>query len=139
MALNAQDSLKLLVNEFVQVNESTCEIDHNGNKRWFNADGELHRTDGPAYVRFNGTKQWHQNNLLHRTDGPAIEFINGAKHWFQSGDRHRLDGPAVEYVDGRKLFFVRGKHCDTFKEYFDAIPKENREAALLLIAEFDCL
>ena len=94
--------------------ESTCEIDHLGNKRWFNSDGKLHRLDGPA-----------------------VEYADGYKAWYRNDKLHRVDGPAIEYPSGRKEFYVRGKRCYTFKEFFDAIPKENREAALLLIAEFE--
>ena len=43
----------------------------------------------------------------------------------------------VEYADGEKEFYVRGEYCKTFKQFFDAIPEENREAALLFIAEFE--
>ena len=95
------------------MNESTCRTDRHGNKYWENEEGELHRTDGPA-----------------------IEFSNGSKFWYQNGKRHREDGPAVEYANGEKEFWVRGKCCITFKEFFDATPKENREAALFLIVEF---
>ena len=33
--------------------------DSNGNKIWRNSAGQLHRTDGPAIERANGTKEWY--------------------------------------------------------------------------------
>ena len=71
--------------------------------------GQLHRLDGPAIERSNGTKYWYQNNKLHRLDGPAIEWAEGGKEWFQNDQLHRLDGPAVEYADGRKEWRLEGE------------------------------
>ena len=48
---------------------------------------KLHRIDGPAYERFNGTKFWYQNGLLHRINGPAEEYSNGKKYWWIEGKR----------------------------------------------------
>ena len=53
-----------------------------GTRRYYNNAGHLHRTDGPAIERANGTKYWYQNGDLHRTDGPAIEWANGGKAWY---------------------------------------------------------
>jgi hypothetical protein len=33
-----------------------------------NEKGELHRTDGPAVVRLDGSREWYLNGKLHRTD-----------------------------------------------------------------------
>ena len=116
--------------------ETFCRTDRYGNKYWENKEGQCHRTDGPAVEYVDGMKHWYQNDEPHRTDGPAIEYANGSKDWYQNGVLHRTDGPAVERVNGKKEFHVRGIPCTTFKEFFDAIPKENREASLLLINEF---
>ena len=35
-----------------------CELDKNGDKTWKNSAGQLHRADGPAIERANGTKEW---------------------------------------------------------------------------------
>ena len=86
----------------------------------------------------SGDKYWrNKEGQFHRDDGPAIELPNGKKEWYQNGELHHIDGPAVEYADGEKEFYVRGEYCKTFKQFFDAIPEENREAALLFIAEFE--
>jgi hypothetical protein len=85
------------------------EIASDGTKQWKNANGHLHRLDGPAIEWADGDKHWYQNGQLHRTDGPASERADGDKHWFQNGQRHRLDGPAVEWADGSKEWYINGK------------------------------
>jgi hypothetical protein len=45
----------------------------------------LHRVDGPAIERANGTKYWYIHDQLHRTDGPAVEYANGTKEWYIKG------------------------------------------------------
>ena len=57
------------------------EIDKYGNKKWYNKDKQLHRTDGPAVEYSVGTKVWYLNGKSHRTDGPAIEYADGTKVW----------------------------------------------------------
>ena len=59
-----------------------CKIDHWGIKRYYNAEGKLHREDGPAIECVNGDKYWWINNELHREDGPAIEYAEGNKYWY---------------------------------------------------------
>ncbi len=78
-------------------------IDFNGNKRWYNKNGKLHRLDGPAIEDAEG-KYWYLNGKRHREDGPAIEWVDGDKSWYLNGKRHREDGPAVVWaeVDGTK-------------------------------------
>ena len=110
--------------------ESTPATDGNGDTLWFTAEGQLHRTDGPAIERADGgrfwyvdgqlhrtdgpacevddDRQWWVNGQLHRTDGPAIEIANGYRAWFLHGQRHRSDGPAVERADGSKEWWVDG-------------------------------
>ena len=66
----------------------------------------LHREDGPALEKVDGSMHWYNNGLLHRTDGPAVyipyEYFNHGKltkspitKWYIDGKLHRLDGPAV--------------------------------------------
>ena len=54
----------------------------NGDKHWFNQNGQYHRLDGPAIERLNGYKAWFQNDQLHRLDGPSVEYPNGNKYWY---------------------------------------------------------
>ena len=133
--------------------ELIAEIDSFGNKTWKNKDGHLHRLDGLALERSNGSKEWYQNGCLHRLDGPAIECANGDKYWYQNDLLHRLDGPAVERANSEKLWYKNGllhrldgpaieranvgkewwkngrrfKNKDTF---FRALTKKEKEAAL---------
>ena len=62
------------------------EIDKWGTKQWYNKKGQLHRTDGPAVVYADGTKQWWQNDERHRTDGPAVVYADGTEIWFINGE-----------------------------------------------------
>jgi hypothetical protein len=76
---------------------------------YYNNDNQLHREDGPAVERADGTKRWYINDKLHRIDGPAVEYPNGSKIWYQNDKRHRIDGPAVEDADGTKIWWINGQ------------------------------
>ena len=71
-------------------------------------EGELHRENGPALERADGTKAWHFNGKLHRENGPAVEYANGSKVWYINDKLHRENGPAVEYADGTKEWYING-------------------------------
>ena len=79
-----------------------------GTVEYRDAQGQLHRLDGPAREWADGTKSWRVNGLLHRLDGPAFEEANGTKWWYVNGLLHRLDGPAVEGASGTKWWYVNG-------------------------------
>jgi len=64
---------------------STMTTDTQGNKAWRNAEGQLHREDGPAFEFPDGTKSWHRNGQYHREDGPACEYSSGTKSWYLNG------------------------------------------------------
>ena len=64
--------------------KSICEIDSCGDKFWY-LNGKLHREDGPAIERVDGTKKWLLNNKYHREDGPAAEYVDGSKFWYYYG------------------------------------------------------
>ena len=57
-------------------------IDNEGNKLWYDSQGEFHRDEGPAQEIANGTKFWYKHGLRHREDGPAVELADGTKHWW---------------------------------------------------------
>jgi hypothetical protein len=88
---------------------STMTIDRAGRKTWHNQQGQLHRTDGPAVERADGTKAWCLSDQLHRTDGPAYEGANGHKEW---------------WVDGQPL---------TFTEWVDRVTNTEQARTLLLL------
>jgi len=87
--------------------ESNLTIDENGNKRWRNKNGKLHRVGGPA-----------------------VETTNGAKYWYQNGRRHRIDGPAFEYANGNKDWLLRDKFYRNKEDFFKALTDEEKEIAL---------
>ena len=57
-----------------------------GTRFYYNTNGQLHRTDGPALEYADGSKSWYQNGEYHRTDGPAIEWFNGHFEWWVNGE-----------------------------------------------------
>ena len=70
-----------------------------------NAQGEKHRTTGPAVVYCNGEQRWYQNGVLHREDGPAIVYPDGNQRWYRNGRLHRTDGPASIF-NGKSYWFL---------------------------------
>ena len=103
------------INKTVQANEEPNYdvklVEEDKTSYYKSIDGvhKLHRLDGPAVERTDGTKEWYQSGQRHRLDGPAIEYTSGKKEWYQNGQRHRLDGPAVEYASGSKEWFQKGQ------------------------------
>ena len=74
------------------------------------ASGELHRDDGPALLRRDGTEEWYKHGKLHREDGPAIEGgASAGEQWYLNGQRHREDGPAVDQPDGHQSWWRHGQ------------------------------
>ena len=63
------------------------EIDKFGTRRYYNSANQLHRTGGPAVIRWSGTKEWWQDGELHRIDGAAIEYADGDAWWYINGER----------------------------------------------------
>jgi hypothetical protein len=92
-----------------EVGMSTPQTDKYGNREWRNSEGELHRTDGPAVERADGSREWYLNGLLHREDGPARELANSRRAWYQNGQLHRTDGPAVEWASGTRMWCRNGQ------------------------------
>ena len=84
------------------------EINKNGNRLWKNEEGKLHRDNGPAIERSDGTKQWWVNEKKHREDGPAMEWADGTKCWYMNGKLHRKSAPAVEWHNGNKEWWLDG-------------------------------
>jgi len=76
-------------------------------QHWVNADGKLHRDDGPAVIDIeNNYAAYWINGKLHRDDGPAVIDKN-KKQWFINGVRHRDDGPAISYPDIGYYIYIR--------------------------------
>ena len=78
-------------------------------KKWYK-NGEKHREDGPARIRYyeNGNKdeeEWLKDNKTHREDGPAWILYdpnrnNMEERWYLDNKIHREDGPAkIKYYE----------------------------------------
>lgn len=67
------------------------------------------------YRKLIGVECWldHSNGNwtgnLHRADGPAVVRADGSREWWVRGQRHRIDGAAVEYADGVCEYWTNGK------------------------------
>jgi hypothetical protein len=48
-------------------------VTRDGEKVWLNKVGEIHRNNGPAIERPDGTKEWWHFGRRRREDGPAVE------------------------------------------------------------------
>ena len=83
-------------------------VDDDGSKVWHDADGCLHRADGPALEYEDGSKYWYRNGQLHRIDGPAVERADGSQSWYKHGVLHCLTGPALE-IEGYQEWWIDGK------------------------------
>lgn len=96
-----------------------------GNKEWF--------LNGLKYSKewADGTRKWWQDGgeckILHREDGPAWIKPDGTELWLIKNQLHRTDGPAVVYPDGEVEYWVEGKEFS--KEDFEAkyMPKAVEE------------
>ena len=97
----------------------------NGNKEWRNSLGQLHRENGPARIRADGTQEWWINGKRHRRNGPAIEWNDGEKEWYLNGELHREDGPAIIYPDGSKLWYLNGINVSPYRVLHPIINKIN--------------
>ncbi len=58
----------------------------------------------------NVTEYYNEQGLLHRTDGPAREYVDGSKEWYINGIRHREDGPAIEWINFCKSWYLYGNY-----------------------------
>jgi len=86
-------------------------IDEDGNKRWYNDRGELHREDGPAIEWVDGSKEWYINDKFHREDGPAAEYVNGGNRWYINDKLYRT---IPEWAAA--LFKYKGVTRETLKD-----------------------
>jgi len=101
--------------------EYKVEVYDNGEFRWYNQEGQLHREDGPAVEHSDGTKKWWVNGKLHREDGPAVEHSDGYKAWY-------LD--FVEYTEeewkkkvGKHTITIDGKTVEVSAESYENLRK----------------
>ena len=104
-------------------------VEDNGDTRWRNIEGKLHREGGkPAVECSDGERHWYVNGKNHREDGPAVECNDGNRFWYINGKLHREDGPATEYVSGERHWYIEGKEL-TEEEF------NNRNAIEMTLSE----
>ena len=112
----------------VEALQGYTETLRDGTVFYYNAQGQLHRTHGPAVIYPSGAERWYQWGKLHRIDGPAVIRADGDEYWYQNDQLHRTDGPAVVRADGTKAWYVRGsfmtytlfQHLATLGNFHDA-------------------
>jgi hypothetical protein len=68
-----------------QMQDYKVKVDSEGNERWFNMSGRLHREGGPA-----------------------VTFADGSQFWYKNGQPHRIGGPAIIYADGGEEYWING-------------------------------
>jgi hypothetical protein len=78
-------------------------ISKNGDKKWYNSEGELHRLEGPAWEYKDGYKEWWVNGKLHRLDGPAMEYLNGAEYYWVDG----VEFDEQDYLEAVLLYICK--------------------------------
>lgn len=69
----------------------------------------------PQYIETDeyGTRTYHSDEdmtNIHREDGPAIEKADGSKYWIINNTLHREDGPAIEMFGGFKFWYINNKN-----------------------------
>lgn len=117
------------------MSEPTMTVDADGTKEW-KLNGELHRTDGPAYEWDDGTKVWYVHGKAHRTDGPAIEYSDGSKEWRLNGEVHRVDGPAIEWANGKKVWWLNNKKVTATTVFWAAAQAGNAAACDNIVEKY---
>jgi hypothetical protein len=87
------------------------EINGNGDHKWYNRVGQLHRDgDLPAIIYADGKQEWYKNGKLHRDgDLPAVIHKDGRQDWYKNGKRHRYgDLPAIIQANGTQKWYKEG-------------------------------
>jgi antitoxin component YwqK of YwqJK toxin-antitoxin module len=111
-------------------------------------DGEYHREDGPAYIRYyeNGNiefETWYRGGNHHRLDGPALMeyYEDGSlkeESWYKHDKPHREDGPSwVQYNRNdtgnkikRAMWFRLEGVLLGFWDFYDQSSPENQKTLL---------
>jgi len=79
-----------------------------GSQLWY-INGNRHREDDPAVIYADGTQVWLINGKFHREDGPAYIDAYGTQCWYINDNLHREDGPAVIRHNGTQAWYKNGK------------------------------
>jgi hypothetical protein len=84
------------------------------------------------FVDDDGNRNWYVNGLLHRSDGPAVERANGSCEWWVNGQLHRSDGPAIEWANGGCEWWVNGQQLK-FADWIGQLNCSDRERLVFLL------
>lgn len=57
------------------------------------------------FANSHGDEIYFKDDKIHREDGPAIERTDGTKAWYFEGKLHREDGPALIYPNWIELYY----------------------------------
>lgn len=98
---------------------SSCYMAESGTIIWKNSLGQIHKDDGPAIERADGSKAWFINGELQRIGGPAVELSNGDCFWFlpkKQREKHNFD--FGEKISTREIYFDRLSDEDKIKCIF---------------------
>lgn len=80
-----------------------------------------------------GIKTWYANGQLHRTDGPAVLWPNGDHEWYKHGLLHRIDGPAGFYLNGKSIrWWYEGRNY-SFEQWANVIRMSETERLKLIL------
>lgn len=89
----------------------------------------LHRIYGPAYIsKKYDVEAWFKEGELHRSNGPAYRH-KGSTFWYLNGKLHRLDGPAVDQQGHPKEYWIGGQKLSP-KEYKKEIDRRKRKGLI---------
>lgn len=83
-------------------------IDRWGAKRYYNDEGQLHRTDGPASIASAGSKSWYVNGEWNDVTKPSIIGASGVVLWYKV-HHHRSNGPSEDRPNGYKEWYTDGE------------------------------
>ena len=78
--------------------ESFKTVHIDGDIRYKNKNGKLHRTDGPALETPSGYKVWCINGLVHREDGPAVVYSDGQVCYYLNHRKYSKEDYEQEVV-----------------------------------------
>lgn len=101
----------------------------------FNKLEKIDSSDGTSkLIQLSEKIKIYVNNIgeLHRTDGPAYidnSFNNNLREYFINGNRHRIDGPAIEDLNNpsKNSFWFNGKEFKTKEEFYNKIKKYKKQ------------
>jgi hypothetical protein len=86
---------------------------------------EFYELTNQERSNFTGIVKWSEGAITylksgkyHREDGPAYIGFNGYKEWYFEGKLHNLNGPAIIWPDGKEKYFLYDKETTKDALYF---------------------